>query len=45
MDILNDPAHPEHDDRLDWLGLDDPTEFDPAEFDPEAVTQALVRMR
>lgn len=41
IDILNDPAHPEHDDRLEWLGLDDATEFNPAEFNAEAVTQAL----
>ncbi|MEU2614514.1 plasmid pRiA4b ORF-3 family protein [Micromonospora sp. NPDC007271] len=41
VEILDDPTHPEHGDRLDWLGLDDPADFDPARFDPKAVTEAL----
>lgn len=41
MEILGDPTHPEHRDRLDWLDLDDPTDFDPARFDAKAVTAAL----
>lgn len=44
-EILADPAHPEHEDRLEWLGLDDATQFDPADFDAEAVTRALSRLR
>ncbi|GAA2703551.1 hypothetical protein GCM10010429_09460 [Micromonospora olivasterospora] len=45
VEILGDPAHPEHRDRLDWLGLDDPTDFDPARFDAKAVTAALPQQR
>ncbi|MEU8264593.1 plasmid pRiA4b ORF-3 family protein [Micromonospora sp. NPDC048999] len=41
VEILGDPTHPEHGDRLEWLGLDDPAEFDPARFDAKAVTEAL----
>jgi hypothetical protein len=26
---------------MEWLGLDDPAEFDPAAFDPAEVTTAL----
>jgi len=44
-EILGDPAHPEHQDRLDWLGLDAAAEFDPASFDPDAVTSRLARGR
>ncbi|HEY3259590.1 MAG TPA: plasmid pRiA4b ORF-3 family protein [Pseudonocardiaceae bacterium] len=39
--ILADPDHPEHDDMLQWLGLDDATDFDPDAFDAAAVTKAL----
>lgn len=41
--VLADPADPEHEERLDWLGLDDPADFDPAAFDVEAVNRALGR--
>ncbi|MEN3358825.1 MAG: hypothetical protein V7637_2807 [Mycobacteriales bacterium] len=41
VQILTDPDHPEHVDRLEWLGLDDATTFDPNRFDPAAVTRAL----
>ncbi|MGH4024851.1 MAG: plasmid pRiA4b ORF-3 family protein [Pseudonocardiaceae bacterium] len=44
-EILADAAHPEHDDRLEWLGLDNATQFDPAEFDAAAVTRALSSLR
>jgi hypothetical protein len=43
--ILADPAHPEHEDMVDWVGLDSATEFDPAHFDAGEVTQALSRLR
>lgn len=36
--ILADPSHPEHQDRLEWLGLGS---FDPAAFDAKEVTRAL----
>jgi Plasmid pRiA4b ORF-3-like protein len=41
VEILNDPDHPEHADRLEWLGLDDAADFDPGRFDAAAVTRAL----
>lgn len=44
VEILADPAHPEHEGRLDWLGLDDPAQFDPAAFDATTVTRALSRL-
>ena len=39
--MLSDPAHPEHAERLSWLGLRSAGDFDPARFDPEEVTRAL----
>jgi hypothetical protein len=39
--VLADPAHPEHANSLDWLGLDSVAEFDPAAFDASAITKAL----
>ncbi|MFD0785546.1 plasmid pRiA4b ORF-3 family protein, partial [Micromonospora azadirachtae] len=45
LEILGDPTHPEHRDRLDWLDLDDPTTVDPARFDPKVVTAALRQRR
>jgi hypothetical protein len=34
LEILADPAHPEHDERKQWLGRDfDPEAFDPGEFE------------
>lgn len=45
LDALSDPAHPEHEDRMDWMGLDDPAQFDPAAFEVEAVNRALARLR
>ena len=41
VEILSDPDHPEHEDRLEWLGLDDAAGFDPDRFDADAVTRAL----
>lgn len=37
LDILADPAHPEHEERLEWLG----GPFDPDAFDRDAVNAAL----
>jgi hypothetical protein len=42
---LADPEHPEHQDRLEWLGLTDGSQFDPAAFDVDAVNRALPRRR
>ncbi|MGH3928569.1 MAG: plasmid pRiA4b ORF-3 family protein [Pseudonocardiaceae bacterium] len=41
LEILADPDHPEHADRLEWLGLISADEFDPAEFDLDEVNEAL----
>ena len=44
-EVLSDPGHPEHEDRLQWLGLDRAGDFDPAAFDAEAVGRALSLLR
>lgn len=41
IEILADPNHEEHEDRLEWLGLDSADQFDPAAFDPARVNSAL----
>jgi hypothetical protein len=41
LEILADPSHPEHDERLEWLGLSSAGELDPAAFDEAAVNLAL----
>lgn len=35
--IMKNPKHPEHNEILEWLGLDTADEFDPAAFDPRGV--------
>ena len=45
VQILSDPTDPEHEERLEWLGLDDAADFDPARFDAAAVTRALSTLR
>lgn len=45
LQILDDPSHPEHHERLEWLGLDDPADLDPTEFYGAGVTAALSRLR
>ena len=45
LDVLADPDHPDHDDQLEWLGLDDPKDLDPDAFDPEGITQRLAELR
>jgi hypothetical protein len=45
VEVLADPRHPDHEDRLQWLGLDDPNQFDPAAFDRENVNRALTQLR
>ncbi|MGH3623532.1 MAG: plasmid pRiA4b ORF-3 family protein, partial [Sciscionella sp.] len=39
--ILSDPGHEEHQDMLDWLGLDSHSHFDPARFDPDEANRRL----
>lgn len=45
LQILADPDHEEHTDRLDWLGLESATEFDPAAFDVADTNGALAHVR
>jgi hypothetical protein len=33
LEVLADPDHPEHTERMEWLGLQTPDELDPAHFD------------
>jgi hypothetical protein len=40
-EVLADPGHPEHEERMEWLALDDPAYFDPAYFDPDEVNVLL----
>ncbi|MBB5808697.1 hypothetical protein F4560_008465 [Saccharothrix ecbatanensis] len=42
-DVLADPEHPEHAERLEWLDLDSAADFDPAAFDAEEVNEYLER--
>jgi hypothetical protein len=41
LEILADPGHPDHPDRLEWLGLGAAAELDPARFDLGAASAAL----
>lgn len=45
VEVLADPQHPEHEERLEWLGLDDASRFDPAAFDVDEVNRALAKLR
>ncbi|WP_433656878.1 plasmid pRiA4b ORF-3 family protein [Nocardia sp. CA-128927] len=45
LDILADPDHDDHDDRLEWLGLDRASDFDPAEFNAHQITESLAPLR
>ncbi|HET8661967.1 MAG TPA: plasmid pRiA4b ORF-3 family protein [Micromonosporaceae bacterium] len=45
VETLNDPSHPDHEDQLEWLGLDSAADFDPVSFDAEGVTKALSALR
>ncbi|MFE3772127.1 plasmid pRiA4b ORF-3 family protein [Streptomyces sp. NPDC059122] len=41
IEILADPQHEEHEERLEWLGLVSADQFDPAAFDAAQVNSAL----
>ncbi len=43
-EILADPDHPEHADRLEWLGLESAEQFNPARLDLDEVNEALSGM-
>jgi hypothetical protein len=37
LEVLANPDNDEHDEMLEWLGIDKPEEFDPSRFDPKQV--------
>ena len=37
LEVLADPKDEEHEDMLDWLGIEKPQEFDPVHFDKKEV--------
>lgn len=39
IEVLADPTHPEHEERLEWLGLADASQFTPDTFDLETVNR------
>ncbi len=45
VEVLADPAHPEHQDQLEWLGLPSAADFDPAHFDLAEVNRFLAADR
>ena len=45
LEVLGDPGHPEHDDRLEWLGLSSAAEFQHARFDPGEINRTLTARR
>ena len=44
VEILTDPQHEEHQERLEWLGLDSAGQFDPAAFNPDQVNTVLASL-
>jgi hypothetical protein len=40
-ETIADPSDEEHEERLEWLGLEDPLDFDPAAFDLAGVNARL----
>lgn len=43
-EVLADPDHGEHEDLLEWLGLDSAADFDPARFSLDKVNAGLSRL-
>lgn len=43
-EIIADPHDEQHEDMLDWLGLDSPGQFDPAAFSLDEVNTRLRRL-
>ncbi|KLL11397.1 hypothetical protein BL254_16665 [Protofrankia sp. BMG5.30] len=41
LQVLKNPDHPEYDEKLEWLGVDNAIDFAPERFDAAAVNQAL----
>jgi Plasmid pRiA4b ORF-3-like protein len=40
LDAINDPKHPDHEDRIDWYG----EMFDPDELDTDRIRKTLNRI-
>jgi hypothetical protein len=40
-ETIADPSAEEHEEMLEWLGLEDPSDFDPAAFDLASVNARL----
>ncbi|HWT47448.1 MAG TPA: plasmid pRiA4b ORF-3 family protein, partial [Mycobacterium sp.] len=45
LEILDNPVHEEHEDRLEWLGIDRPDQHGPAHFDTDKVNDAFTALR
>ena len=43
--IIQNPRHPEHVEMMEWLGIDDPKDFDPSRFDLSEVGFSNPRRR
>lgn len=45
LKAIRDENHPDHEDMLEWIGADEPGDFDPEAFDVERVNRQLRRLR
>lgn len=43
MEVMADKEHEEHEEMLEWLGLNEASEFNPAAFNKDEVNQRLAR--
>lgn len=41
LEAIKDPAHPAHEDRMDWMGLEEGETLDPEKFDIKAINKRL----
>ncbi|MBU2213534.1 plasmid pRiA4b ORF-3 family protein [Patescibacteria group bacterium] len=41
LEAVSDPKHEQHEEMLEWLGIDTPKDFDPDEFDIDTVNEIL----
>jgi Plasmid pRiA4b ORF-3-like protein len=44
LEALADPTHPEHAERMEWLGLETPDDWDPAAFDRARIDAVLAQV-
>ncbi|MDQ0093354.1 IS1096 element passenger TnpR family protein [Paeniglutamicibacter psychrophenolicus] len=45
LDAVNDPAHPAHEDRMDWMGMEEGETLDPEKFDLAEINERLSRFQ